>query len=76
MTFWTKFCTKFIFPDGLVTQKPMARLVQQKNVSFIILNLQAQTEKDKMKANLNWNTSENARTEQRMKKMKDQFKNQ
>ena len=54
----------------------MARLVQQKNVSFIILNLQAQTEKDKMKANLNWNTSENARTEQRMKKMKDQFKNQ
>jgi hypothetical protein len=35
---------------------------------------QLQTESERMKANMTWDTSENARTEQRMKKIKEKFK--
>ena len=36
--------------------------------------LQAQTEAEKARSNYNWDTAENARTEQRMKKMKEKMK--
>ena len=36
--------------------------------------LQAQTEAEKARSNYNWDVAENARTEQRMKKMKEKLK--
>ena len=44
-------------------------------INIKVIFFQSSGDADKAKQNWSWDTSENARTEQRMKKMKEQMKN-